>query len=166
MTMTAVEPAIVDALQRCSDCAQSVMAVLRRERALLDERDAEGLTALMPEKLEALSALEKAEQQRAEAAKALGYPAGPEGMQRLLKDHEQPELEAAWRALTDQLRTLQTTNEANGRLIHRSLEQTSEVLAILTGGGAGTPATYGSDGIQGSRVTAGQGGVGRSITRA
>lgn len=146
-------------LQHCSECARAVMAVLERERALLERRDAEGLTALMPEKLEALAALEAAERQRAEATQGMGYPAGPEGMRRLLREQADAVLSADWQALTHQLQALQRTNEANGRLIHRSLEQTAGVLSLLTGAPV-QEATYSRDGVRGGGIP------GRRITSA
>ncbi|ABI56242.1 flagella synthesis protein FlgN [Alkalilimnicola ehrlichii MLHE-1] len=159
MTDSDQDDRLRDSLQRCQECAHTVMAVLERERGLLEQRDPEGLTALMPEKLEALATLEAAERQRAEAAWALGYAPDPEGMRRLLRERSDAGLEAEWQALTRQLQALQRSNEANGRLIHRSLEQTAGILAILTGAPA-QGVTYGRDGAQGGA------GPGRCITSA
>ena len=152
---------IIRSLDQAEECAHAVMHVLSEERACLETRDAEGLTKLMPAKLEALAALEAAERERARQAEALGFPADPEGMRQLLRDLHDEALNARWESLTEQLRALQRTNEANGRLIHRGLEQASEMVAILTGTHPGQAATYGQDGAR-----HGQNGPGRSITSA
>ncbi|MFP4146769.1 MAG: flagella synthesis protein FlgN [Halorhodospira sp.] len=119
-------------LARCQARAQALAETLEAEAQRLAQRELGGLEALLRQKGAQVESLEEAERQLRRVLEEAGYPPGAGGVRRLLRSAPE-RLQEAWRELESLLRTIQARNEANGRLIHRNLEQTQRLLDLATG---------------------------------
>lgn len=110
----------------------AVEAALRDERQALEARDAAALLAATDRKAAALAAAAELTAGRGPLA---GTTAAAAGTPRY----------PALRALARRCREL---NDANGALIRAQRQRVEGLLAVLTGGTAGAPATYQADGTR------------------
>ncbi|SRR5690606_22276806 len=128
-------------------------AVLERLTALLEEeaerlaaQQVDGIEQLLADKQNALQAAHEADQKRCQLLTEAGFATGGEGMRAYLAACGDAMLATAWQHIIELLQRAQLLNEANGRIIHRSLDQVTRTLAILRGDAAAEAATYGPSG--------------------
>lgn len=152
---------LLEATARCARRAQDVYAVVLEEAQCLQEQQLDALTEVTARKTEQLGRLERADQRWRQLFAQTGLPEGRIGVRQLLRGADD-ELRATWETLERTLDALQAQNEANGRLIHRSLDHNRRLLDVFfMDQREQSPVTYGTDGAQ----QAG-GGRRREITRA
>jgi flagella synthesis protein FlgN len=137
-----------------------LLALLEDETERLKTRKVDGLDQLLSEKLSAVQTLERIDLERQGALRAAGFTADPAGMREFLAMSQNPQLQAPWQRLTELLQRVQIINEANGTIIHRSLDQVGRQLALLRGESAPASSVYGPSG------TTQQQSGGREISRA
>lgn len=133
-------------LAQLSASLDRLHGILQEEADRLSQRQIDGVDSLLADKQAALQALEALEAQRRELLAQAGFDGGDSAMRRYLRERCDASLLPAWEAILDTLRRVQALNEANGRIIHRSLEQTTQILAILRGEDGQNPLLYGPSG--------------------
>ncbi|MBK1726930.1 flagella synthesis protein FlgN [Halorhodospira neutriphila] len=133
-------------LERCRERAALLAETLEREAEYLGERRLDGYHELVQRKSEQIEALERSERRLQRRLEEMGFPQGREGARAILRIAP-PALREAWEGLEASLRTLQARNEANGRLIFRSLDHTQRLLELVANSHqAAAEQTYGTDG--------------------
>lgn len=120
--------------------------LLEEEAEKLKHRDIDDLDLLLTEKREALQAVADADQQRTALLIDAGHAPDATGMRSYLDQLNNPALQARWQQIVAQLQHIQILNEANGRVIHRSLEQTEQMLDLFRGEESLTAPVYESTG--------------------
>ena len=136
-----------------------LLELLQAETEHLQQRSLDGLDQLLADKTESLQAIESLDGQRRELLSSSGYDIDTVGMRQYLKTHGAASAIDGWNSLMAALEQAQALNEANGRIIHRSLEQTGQMLAILRGEESGDANVYESSGRTARRGSS-------SLTRA
>lgn len=120
--------------------------LLQDEAERLKRRDIEDLDVLLVGKREALQAAALADQQRMALLNDAGHEASADGMRHYLAQQNDPELQARWQKIVEQLQHVQILNEANGRIIQRGLDQTGQMLDLLRGEESHGASAYGPSG--------------------
>lgn len=143
-----------------TEALTALAGLLRAETERLACRDIDGLDRLLTDKLSALQEIERLERERQEAMRRAGFEPDPAGMQAYLERARDPELDRAWETLKARLAEVRFSNEANGSVIQRSLDQLQSQLALLRGEPADGAGVYGPGGS--TQRAAG----GREISRA
>lgn len=145
-------------LEQLTASLERLSALLHDEAERLRQQNIEGLDQLLSQKLEALQAVEALDGRRRDLLSQAGFSADETGMRDYMHQYE-PALQGSWEAILASLQQLQALNEANGRIIHRGLEQTGQMLALLRGDDSPDASTYGPGGHQAR-------GGGGTLTRA
>ncbi len=124
-------------LEQANAKLRHLLELLIEEAEYLANRDTQALDPLLARKSQALEELESLEQQRRALMLQAGLdPQDAAAMEVYAGDDDQ--LAQAWRDLTAQLVELKVRNEANGKIVHRTIAQVERDLNILSG--------YGSEG--------------------
>lgn len=124
------------------EAATRLDALLGRERAALEEQDAESLDALAAEKLACLEQLEALETSRAALLHEHGLGNDGAGMRSLLENTDSA---AAWHQYLDLAGRCHAANQTNGAIIRLRNQQVTSALAVISGerqstyGPSGTP---------------------------
>lgn len=139
---------------------ERLTALLEDEAERLSARQVDGIEQLLADKLNALQAAHQADQRRCELLTQAGFATDADGMRAYLAACGDTALTAAWQHVITLLQRAQFLNEANGRIIHRNLDQVTRTLAILRGDETSGVAAYGPTGQ--AIASAGRGSLSRA----
>lgn len=145
MPQSSAQP-MQDLLEQLASGLERLLLILREEATRLQQRNIHELDCLLVEKQQALQAIESLEGQRRQLLSTAGFTVDKAGMRQYLQEHCAPTQLVSWEAVLVSLQQVQALNEANGRIIHRSLEQTGQMLAILRGDDSQSANLYGPSG--------------------
>lgn len=138
--------------------ANELLQLLNKEKSALETRDSDLLKAILPEKKQVLSNLDKNAQTRSSILKQLGKPDSADNWKTLI---ESIKLTTSWKDLEQCLKQCQELNQVNERVISRSQQTVGRLLEIFRGQ-LGQPSVYNEKGN-----TRGRGlGLSRTITTA
>lgn len=113
---------------------QALLAVLRQEQDRLIDADAEGLAALLEEKLRLVAGVTQLTLARHRALAAAGFDASETGMRAWVgKPAASVEAAQAWARLLELAREAKEINRTNGMLINKQLARNQSALSILQG---------------------------------
>jgi flagella synthesis protein FlgN len=130
-----INPSLVQQMiTQDSATTQHLKALLIEERAMLEQRQHDGLPDVIAQKDQLLALLAQSAQQRQQLLQSLGLTANAQGWENLLSAHAGlAGVRAPWHALTEAFAECQTLNEINGKMIARSKQTLGNLLNILRG---------------------------------
>lgn len=124
-------------LQQQCQLLDQLLDVLEQERALIETRDAEQLSLLLPTKNQLLQQLDALHRELQHWLSASGLPREPAGIEQLIRSaplpQDGPALPLQWRALKHKSRRCQHANSVNGQLIRQGHERTRRLINLLLG---------------------------------
>jgi flagella synthesis protein FlgN len=129
--------------------AERLLAILRQERAALQQRRAPEIESIVGEKQRLITALEQHVRTAGSALRAAGLPASREGMTRWLRSHNDPRIEQRWQRFEHLSLECRQENLLNGSLVENARRAASQALALLRGDSAPS-AVYGPGGTTAS----------------
>ena len=118
---------LTQALQKCLD----------KERRALEQKDSDALVDNASQKGQLVQQLEAAARQREALLSQAGFPANRDGMQQLLANSNNPQLEDTWQKLSTAAEHCREENRQLGMLIQREQGNVRQAQHILQ---RGTPA--------------------------
>lgn len=138
-----INPSLVQQMiAQDTNATHQLKALLLQERELLEQREHEGLPAIIERKDQLLDILGQSARQRQQLLQSLGLKTDSQSWDDLLSAHAAlTPLRESWRTLTEAFSECQRLNEINGKMISRSKQTLGNLLNILRGQVA-TPQLY------------------------
>lgn len=124
-------------LQQQCQLLDQLLDALEQERALIEHRDAEQLSALLPTKHQLLQQLDALHRDFQHWLSASGLPREPALIEQLIRSapllQESTALTIQWRTFKHKSRRCQHANSVNGQLIKQGHERTRRLINLLLG---------------------------------
>ena len=131
--MTA-KTSLPDSIQNTILLINRLQELLENEQQALADNNAETIQELLPIKLSLLSQLEQNASERSEILIKEGFEPNEAGVLNYLDSSNDKEaLTSNWTKLQSALKLCKESNAANGKIIHRSKQQTSTLLNLMRG---------------------------------
>lgn len=124
----------------------SIVELMKTEQQLLISADADGLSTLVPKKLQLAQQAVGLSRMRHKALSAAGFVADEAGMEPWLAVGGNEDTRALWARLLDLTRQAKELNRVNGMLINKQLAHTQGTLNALRGEAGGAAGVYGRTG--------------------
>lgn len=124
----------------------SIVELMQSERRFLISADADGLSDLVPKKLQLSQQAAGLARMRHQALGRAGFAAAEAGMAPWLATQADADARAEWERLLELGRQAKEMNRVNGMLINKQLAHTQGNLNALRGSGNGANAVYGPAG--------------------
>jgi flagella synthesis protein FlgN len=123
-----------NSIENATALIDRLQELLENERQALGENNVDAIKELLPIKLSLLSQLEKNATDRGQILTAAGFEPDYAGVINCIDSLEGSKtLLARWSDLIEKLKECHATNEANGKIIHRSKQQVTSLLNLLCG---------------------------------
>ncbi|MCV6605882.1 MAG: flagellar protein FlgN [Porticoccaceae bacterium] len=147
-------------LQQELELTQSLQQCLDKERRALEQKDTDALVDNASHKGQLVQQLEAAARQREALLAQTGFQANRDGMQQLLADSSNPQLEDTWQKLSSAAEQCREQNRQLGMLIQREQGSVRQAQHILQRGAPADNHSYNASGQSDSN------GKSRNIAKA
>lgn len=131
-----------------SDAIATLRQLLLRERELLEQRQQEGLQAIIEQKAAVVDLLNNSSKLRHQILTTLGLPTNANGWDTFLQRNAATlPLRDDWKKLISEFEECQKMNDVNGKMIARSQQTVNHLLNLLRGKVA-APSLYNAQGAK------------------
>lgn len=143
-----INPSLVQQMiAQDTNATEQLKNLLLQERELLEQREHDGLPAIVEQKDQLLDALAHNAKQRQQLLQSLGLKTTAQSWDDLLSAHSAlAPLRESWKSLTASFSECQRLNDINGKMIARSKQTLGNLLNILRGQVA-APQLYTQSGV-------------------
>ena len=125
----------------------TLLKLMKQEQQCLVSADADGLTAITPQKSQLITQLGQLANQRHQALGAAGFAAREAGMETWLDSCNDPAASSLWQELLSATREAKELNRVNGMLINKQMTHNQAMInAMRTPAQGGDNEFYGPSG--------------------